>query len=157
MTLQTLAWLTMAAYSAHILEEFQFDWRNWARAVIGLPVEWADFHVTNAVVVALGIAQAMLAPALPLAPLVFAALMLINAAFFHILPVVLTRGRFSPGLVTAVVLFLPAGIAVWRRAGADGALDAGTAALAIAGGALLMASPVVMLKLRSQPYFRQDR
>jgi len=157
MTLQTLAWLAMAAYAIHILEEFMFDWRNWARAVIGLPVEWGDFYVTNAVVVALGIAQAMLAPALPLAPLIFAALMLINAVFFHILPVLTTRGRFSPGLVTAVVLFLPAGIAVWRRAGADGALDAGTIALAILGGALLMAAPVVMLKLKSRPYFRQDR
>jgi len=83
--------------------------------------------------------------------------MLINAIFFHILPVLLTKGRFSPGLATAVVLFLPAGMAVWRRAGADGTLDAGTVVLAIAGGALLMAYPVVILRLKSRHYFRQDR
>jgi hypothetical protein len=59
-------------------------------AVIKLPVEWSDFYVTNAIVIALGIAQAQLAPALPLAPLIFASLMLINAVFFHILPVVRT-------------------------------------------------------------------
>jgi hypothetical protein len=62
MTLQTLAWLAMAAYALHIAEEFAFDWRNWARAVIKLPVEWSDFYVTNAIVIALGIAQAQLRP-----------------------------------------------------------------------------------------------
>jgi hypothetical protein len=39
------------ACSGLLLEEFVFDWRNWARAVIGLPVEWRDFYITNSVVV----------------------------------------------------------------------------------------------------------
>ncbi|MCV3736714.1 HXXEE domain-containing protein [Rhizobium sp. TRM96647] len=97
MSLQDLAWLAMAAYAIHIMEEHTFDWRNWARGVIGLPVEWTDFYVTNAVVIAVGIAQAQLAPTVPLIPLIFAALMLINTVFFHILPVIRTKGRFSPG------------------------------------------------------------
>ncbi len=156
MSLQTLAWLAMAAYALHIMEEYTFDWRNWARAVIKLPVEWSDFYVTNAIVIALGIAQAQLAPTLPLAPLIFASLMLINAVFFHILPVVRTGGRFSPGLVTAVMLFFPAGVAVWRRAAEDGVLNWMTATSAVAAGALLMAYPVVMLNLRDLPYFRQS-
>jgi hypothetical protein len=151
MSLTVLAWLAMAAYAIHILEEFSFNWRDWARAVIKLPVEWSDFYITNAAVVALGIAQGMLAPNLPWAPLMFASLMLINAVFFHILPVILFKGRYSPGVTTAVVLFLPLGYAMWKRAAADGALDAST----IVGGALLMAYPVVMLHLRSRPYFRQ--
>lgn len=155
MDLQTLAWLAMSAYAIHIMEEFTFDWRNWARAVIHLPVEWTDFYVTNAVVIAIGIAQAELAPTLPFAPLVFASLMLINAVFFHILPVIRMKGRYSPGLFTAVVLFFPVGIAVWHRAFSAGDLGWGTALCAIAGGALLMAYPVVMLHLKSQPYFRQ--
>ena len=61
MTLTTLAWLALAAYGFHIMEEFTFDWRNWARAAIGLPVEWSDFYVTNAIVIALLIVQAELA------------------------------------------------------------------------------------------------
>lgn len=157
MSLETLAWLSMAAYAVHMLEEYMFDWRNWARAVIKLPVEWSDFYVTNAIVVVLGIAQAMLAPTLPLAPLIYASLMLVNAVFFHVLPMLRTRGRFSPGVATAVALFLPLGVAVWRRAAADGSMSAGTAVLAVAGGATLMASPVVMLNLKSTPYFQQDR
>ena len=58
MTLQTLAWLATAAYALHIMENDTFDWRNWARAVIKLPVEWSDFYVTDAIVIALGIVQA---------------------------------------------------------------------------------------------------
>lgn len=156
MDLTTLAWIAMAAYAAHILEEYTFDWRNWARGVLKLPVEWNDFYVTNSVVIALGIAQAELAPRLPLAPLTFAALMVINALFFHILPFIRARGRFSPGLLTALVLFLPLAFAIWRKAAEDGALDGATPLLAIVLGALLMAYPVVMLNLRSRPYFRQE-
>ena len=155
MSLQTLAWLAMAAYALHIMEEYTFDWRNWARAVIKLPVEWSDFYVTNAIVIALGIAQAQLAPTLPLAPLIFTSLMLINAVFFHILPVVRTGGRFSPGLATAVVLFFPVGIAVWWKAAHDAPLNWTTALLAVVGGAAVMAYPIVMLHLRARPYFRQ--
>lgn len=155
MTLANLAWLAMASYAIHILEEYTFDWRNWARAVIKLPVEWNDFYVTNAVVVALGIAQAMLAPNLAWPPLIYASLMLINAVFFHILPVLREKGRFSPGLITAMVLFLPVGIAMWKQAADDGVLDLATVVIAVGGGALLMAAPVVMLNLRAKPYFRQ--
>ena len=156
LSLPTLAWLAMAAYALHIMEEFSFDWRGWARGVIKLPVEWTDFYVTNAIVVALGIAQAMLAPSLPLAPLTFASLMLINAVFFHIGPMLVTRGRFSPGVATAVILFLPVAVCVWQRASADGDLTFGTALGAIAGGALIMAYPIVMLRLRLRPYFQQS-
>ena len=155
MTLQTFAWLSMAAYAAHVMEEFTFDWRNWARAVIKLPVEWSDFYVTNAVVIALGIAQAELAPTLPLAPLVFASLMMINAVFFHIVPFVRMRGRFSPGLITAIVLFFPATLAVWLRAKSDGVVNLQTGMLAIGGGAVLMAYPIVMLNMKGKPYFKQ--
>ncbi len=151
MSLTDYAWLALAAYAVHILEEHTFDWRNWARAVIGLPVEWSDFYVTNAVVVVLGIVQAGLSDSMTVAPLSFAALMLINATFFHVLPFIKARGRFSPGLVTAVALFYPIGIAefVAARAGA------GETILAFVIGAILMASPVAFLTLKNRPYFRQ--
>lgn len=153
MTLTTLAWLGMAAYAAHILEEYALDWRNWARGVLGLPVEWSDFYVTNAVVVALGIAQAELASALPLAALSFASLMLINAVFFHILPFIRMKGRFSPGLITAVILFIPLSIATISTA-----LASTGGGMVLAGfviGAITMAYPIALLKVKSTPYFRQ--
>jgi hypothetical protein len=156
MNLTTLAWLAAAAYSVHVLEEYTFDWRNWARAVLGLPVEWSNFYMTNAVVIFLGLIQAELASTLTIAALTFGTLMIINATFFHVLPVILARGRFSPGLVTGVVLFYPIGIAEFVEAHKEGCLSARTGAGALLLGAALMAFPIVMLRLKDRPYFRQD-
>ena len=123
MTLTALLWLATACYAIHMLEEYQLDWRDWARDALGLPVEWSDFYVTNAIVVVLGIVAANLAAAWPGIALGFAALMLINATFFHVLPMLVMRGRYSPGVFTAVVLFYPVGIACYWRAAADGTLS----------------------------------
>ena len=157
MNLTDLTWLALACYGIHILEEYQLDWRNWARTVMGLPVEWPDFYVVNALVIVLGAVAAELAATVPLLALSFPALMLINASFFHVAPFLGTRGRFSPGLITAVVLFYPVALACYWRAGLDGHLDAATVIGSLAIGAALMASPVLLLKWKSRPYFRQDR
>jgi hypothetical protein len=138
-----------------MLEEYMLDWRDWARAVIKVPVEWGDFYVTNGVVVVLGIAQAELAPTLTFAPLVFAALMLINATFFHVAPFIWTRGRYSPGLATAIVLFYPIGIATFIQANNEGRLGFAGALIAFIAGAALMAFPIALLHLKGMPYFRQ--
>ena len=61
MSLTDLMWLATASYSLHILEEYQLNWRDWARAVVALPVEWSDFYVVNALVIVLGIVAANLA------------------------------------------------------------------------------------------------
>lgn len=150
-------WLATAAYGMHALEEFVLDWRDWARAVIGLPVEWADFYVVNFLVIVLGVAAANLAAAVPWVALGFAALMIINAVFFHVLPMITTRGRYSPGAATAVVFLLPLGIAIYWQAALAGVLDAGALIGSALVGAGLMASPVVLLKIKDKPYFRQDR
>lgn len=155
MTLTEWAWLALAAYALHMLEEFMFDWRNWARAVIRLPVEWADFYMTNAIVIVLGIMQAETAATLPLMPAIFAAVMLINATFFHVLPMIVTRGRYSPGVFTAVVLFYPVGIAIFAKLVALPGFATAYLILALIFGALLMAYPIVMLHLKQRPYFRQ--
>lgn len=154
MSLTTLAWLSMAAYTIHILEEFMLNWRDWARNILKLPVDWADFYVTNGVVIALGIAQAMMAAELPLAPLSFAALMIINTLFFHVAPVLVTR-HFSPGVMSALLVMLPVGISFFWIAVREGHAGLGTCVAAFAIGALLMAYPVAMLRIRSKPMFRQ--
>lgn len=155
MTLTELGWLALAAYALHMLEEYALDWRNWARAVIGLPVEWTDFYVTNAIVVVLGIVQAELAATMPLIPLVFASLMFINATFFHVLPFLRSGGRYSPGLASAILLFYPVSGAVFLTAHAEGTLTIGVGAAAVLGGAALMAFPVILIRLKDRPYFRQ--
>jgi hypothetical protein len=157
MTLPNLLWLATACYGVHVLEEHQLDWRDWARSALGLPVEWSDFYVVNSLVVVLGIVAANLADSAPVLALGYPAVMLINAAFFHVLPVIRMGGRFSPGLFTAVVLFFPVGIACYWRAASDGHLGAGTLIGSLVLGAVLMATPVVLLLIKDKPYFRQDR
>lgn len=154
MTLSTLAWLGMAAYAAHILEEYTFDWRGWSQSTLGLPVQWNDFYVTNAVVISLGIAQAMLAPTLPLAALSFSGLMFINGVFMHIFPFLRT-GRFSPGVITSLVLFLPQSIAMFHAALKTGQASFATVLLGLLIGAVALAFPIGMILLRSKPFFRQ--
>ena len=58
-------------------------------------------------------------------------------------------------MITAVVLFLPIGIACYVAASAGGVLTASSLVGSIVLGAALMASPIVFLKLKSRPYFRQ--
>jgi hypothetical protein len=148
-----MLWLCLAAYGIHILEEFVFDWRNWARNVLHLPAEWSDFYVVNGVVVVLGAVATQLASVWPEVALGFPALMLINAAFFHVAPFAWTRGRFSPGLITATLLFFPLGISTFHAA------HPGEQSVIVAFliGATLMATPIVFLKLRTKPYFDQVR
>jgi hypothetical protein len=157
MSLTDLMWLATAAYGLHILEEYQLNWRDWARGVLGLPVEWSDFYVVNALVIVLGIVASNLAVHCPGVALTFPALMLINATFFHVLPVIRMRGRFSPGLFTAVVLFYPVAIACYWRAAIDGTLGAAALVGSLVLGAALMACPVVLLLIKDKPCFRQDR
>jgi hypothetical protein len=156
MTLTTLIWFATACYGLHILEEYQLDWRDWARKALGLPVEWSDFYVVNALVIVLGIVAANLAVAWPTIALTFPALMLINGAFFHVLPFIRMKGRFSPGLITAIVLFFPVGIACYVQAIKDG-VGASAIIVSFILGAVLMAYPVVLLLIKDKPYFRQNR
>jgi hypothetical protein len=145
----------MAAYAIHMMEEFMLNWRDWARGVLKLPVDWPDFYVTNGIVVVLGIATSSVAADLPLMPLAFAALMLINAVFFHLGPVLFTR-RFSPGTITAVLLFLPLGAVTFRQGYMSGVADTATVIGAFVIAALTMAWPIFLIRIISRPMFLQS-
>jgi hypothetical protein len=105
---QVWLWVATAAYGLHVMEEFTFDWKNWANRVLKLPVDWSTFYVTNAIVIVLGVAAAEIGWQMPALSLAFPALMIINAVLFHIVPFI-AKKKFSPGLITAVILFLPLG------------------------------------------------
>lgn len=157
MDLSHWIWLGTAAYGVHAFEEFELDWRDWARAVIKLPVEWHDFYVVNFLVIVLGVCAANLADASPAIALAFPGLMLVNAIFFHILPMVKTRGRYSPGVATAVFLMLPIGYFSYRAAVDAGLADTRTIIISLVIAAALMATPIVLLHIKSRAYFQQNR
>jgi hypothetical protein len=157
MDLAELCWIATAAYGLHILEELILDWRNWARSVMHLPVDWNIFYAANALVILMGIVAAELAPTQPTLALAFPALMLINAACFHLGGFLLKRGRFSPGLFTAVLLFFPIGIQCFRIALRSHTVSTLNIVESFLLGAAIMMTPILLIKLSGKPYFDQDR
>jgi hypothetical protein len=149
--LQVLLWLCVAAYGIHVLEEFVFDWRSWSQQVLHLPTRWEDFYITNCLVIVVGVVAVKIAPEYPAVALGFPGLMLINATFMHVLPFFLKQFRFSPGLITAVLLFWPLGTWTMNASGAD----ARQIAIALAVGAALLATPISFLLLKQNRYFDQ--
>src|SRR4051794_24018120 len=59
MTNAYVLWIATAAYGLHILEEYELNWRAWARNVLKLPVDWDTFYVVNALVLVFGACCAM--------------------------------------------------------------------------------------------------
>lgn len=151
--LQIMLWLCLAAYGAHVLEEFVFDWRTWSQQVLHLPTRWEDFYITNCLVVVLGIVAVEIAPEYPAIALGFPGLMLINGTFMHVFPFLIKKGRFSPGLITAVLCFWPLGIYTMRAAD----LNERVLLTAFAVGAALLALPISFLILKQNSYFDQTR
>jgi hypothetical protein len=154
MALAQLCWLVIAAYGIHIAEEYAFNWRDWARSLSNVQVEWDLFFIGNALVIVIGIVCAEAARSLPMIALAFPALMLINATVFHLGAFLWTRGRFSPGLITAVVLFYPLGIWCYKSANDAGVLTTRVWIGSFALGALLMSAPILLLKARKIAFFR---
>lgn len=143
-----LLWICLFAYACHIVEETILDWKSWAEATLGFKnLQWSDFFVTNAAVIAGGISMAMVGWRLPAFALAFPALQIINGIFFHIVPTIKFK-RFSPGFITSCILFLPIGIWTFFGAWQDGVLFFSTLILSFVFGALLMATPIVFLLLK---------
>lgn len=123
------------------------DWKGWAFKALHLDVRWQDFYLTNAVVIVLGIGTSMIGWNAPYISLMFPALALINAIFFHIIPTIHQR-IFSPGLITAIFLFLPLASFSYYGAYLDGVLNATCVVVSLVGGIILMAYPIVLLKAK---------
>ncbi len=146
-------WIATTAYAFHILEEYELNWHDWARNVLRLPVNMTSFYIVNFLVVVLGVCCSAVGWRLPLFALLFPAVMIVNATVFHILPVVRTR-IFSPGVVTAVVFFYPVAAWSYYEAWEDGVLSAWTAICSLILGVLMMAYPVLLLKIRHMRWFQ---
>jgi uncharacterized membrane protein len=102
------------------------------------------------VLLIVGAIAAMLAPALPVLALAFAALLVINVTFFHLLPMVISGGNFSPGAISGVLLFYPVGYYAYAGSGQSQTV----VVWSIVIGAAVILWPVALLKLKDQPYFR---
>jgi hypothetical protein len=149
MSLTVLAWLAVGAYALHILEERILGWFAWAKKTMNLSMEWDTYTTVEVVLVILGVIAAMLAPAMPMLALAFVAMLVINVTFFHLLPMLIAGGQFSPGVISGVLLFYPIGYYAYSGSGATQT----TMIWAIVIGAAVILWPMLLLKLKEQPYF----
>ena len=80
-------------------------------------------------------------------------LMVINALFFHILPYIRSKRKFSPGLITAIFLFLPIGLACFNDAINLGIFTKSIVIAALCG-AFLVAYPIFLIKTKNLDFFK---
>lgn len=148
-------WIAVLAYGIHIIEEMLFDWRGWARGFLKIPAEWNEFYVFNAFVILYGCISAIIGWKCPILALSFPAFMLVNAIFFHIVPVIVSK-RFSPGLFTSIVVFLPIAVLCYYGAGIDHVVSTKVILFSTVLGIAIMLYPILLQKLKTRPFFSQQ-
>lgn len=149
MSLTVLAWLAVGAYALHILEERILGWHGWARRTINISMEYEAYTTIETVLLILGAIAAMLVAPMQLLALAFIAFLVINVTFFHLLPMIIMGGKFSPGVLTGVFLFYPLGYVTYVGA----ARPTETIVWAVIIGAAVILWPMLLLRLRTQRYF----
>jgi hypothetical membrane protein len=101
-----LAWLAVAAYALHIMEERILDWHSSMKKSLKFSMDVDHYRIIGRVFFVLGAIAAVLVGTFPDAARAFAVFLLINTIVFHIWPMIRTQ-QFSPGSLTAIFLFLP--------------------------------------------------
>jgi hypothetical protein len=124
-----------------VAEEYFTDWQHWALDTLGIVMPTARFLFMNAVLVVAALVLASIGWKRPTLSLIIPAATLVNAIFFHIMPTIVQR-RVSPGVYTAVLLYVPfsswALVGAWRDGVPGRAIAVGSVL-----GALMMTAVVL--------------
>jgi hypothetical protein len=134
-------WVVAGATVLHAAEEYLTGWEVWARDTLGIAMASGAFLAINAVLVLAALRLAALGWRRPALALVIPSATLVNALVFHILPT-MVQGRASPGVYSAVLLYLP--FSSWALVGAarDGVPYKAIAA-GVAAGTIMMLAVVL--------------
>jgi hypothetical protein len=151
MSLSILVWLAVGAYALHIIEEHILDWFGWARKTMNLNLAWETYVTIESAFIVLGVAAAMAASAVPVVGLAFIAMLVINVTFFHLLPMMMAGGRFSPGTLSGLLFYI-VGWAAMMSSSATGS----NVTWAVVIGAAVILWPMLLLKLKGEAYFRGE-
>jgi hypothetical protein len=114
---------------------------------MGLGFDWSDFYVTNAEVIIVGVCAASIAWRMPSMGLAIPGLMVVNGLLFHLVPTLLHL-RPNPGFLSALFLFAPLSLYIFRGALREGLASRRQVLWAIGVGAALQAVPLVLLALK---------
>lgn len=130
--------LLLASAIVHVTEETQFNWVSWANQFVG-GVTFEQFAFWNALFLVLCIAGVVSSSAV--LQLSVAALVVLNA-FVHLLPS-LIHWQYSPGLISALVLYLPLGASAYVVAHGRSLATRKEMFLSVQLGAACMAAPFI--------------
>jgi hypothetical protein len=134
-------WAVAVSCALHVAEEYFTGWQPWARETLGIVMPTERFLFMNVVLVVAALVFASIGWKRPTLSLIIPAATLVNAIFFHILPTIV-QGRVSPGVYTAVMLYLP--FSSWAFVGARRAgVPRRAMAVASVVGALMMTAVVL--------------
>jgi hypothetical protein len=142
-------WILTVAYAGHILEEYVLDWRKWAQDTSGLKLEWTEFFIANFAVIVLGISCSAVGFDCPVYSFMFVGLAAVNGLFAHIGTTIVKR-KFSPGLITSILLFIP--VCTWSYiiAYEKGILTFSFALITLTGALFIMLFPVFLLFVKQK-------
>jgi len=130
--MQWIFWAIFVASLLHVIEEYSFGFLDWARRIFPrlAPVITARrAGIINAILLLLALIAAAL-PGLPLAlRLAIPSLIALNG-LLHMLATIRLR-RYSPGLVTGLILYLPLGVLAYVIAARTNTLTAAEAVLSV--------------------------
>lgn len=129
-------WVVVMALGLHFLEEFALDLRTWLAYVLGVSATWEQFHLINAVVTLIAVGGAVVGWRRPELSLIMPAVVIVNAVAFH-LGFSIIWWRYSPGTVSALLLFVPAGLWVFVGAHRDGVLTPRAVWVSVAAAAAI--------------------
>lgn len=140
MTFRKLVVLAPVAYAVHIAEEAP-RFVVWTRLYPGLfskTLSTGEFVATNAVLMLVVLAAVALCRrrSLAVAGLAVASWQFSNAVF-HI-ALTLTSGVYSPGVVTAIVIYVPLSVATFYEAGKERLLNARRVGIALFLGVVVV-------------------
>lgn len=125
-------WVVVMVLGLHFLEEFALDLRTWLQVVLQVPVTWEQCHLVNAAVTLMAIGGAVIGWRKPELSLIMPAIVIVNAIAFHLGFSIVWRS-YSPGTLSALLLFVPAGLWCYIGAHRDGVLTRRAIYVSVAG------------------------
>jgi len=145
MEYQTLLIISVFAAIVHVIEEYIFGWIEWANNfVAGITV--IQFIVVNTLFVALCIIASIVSDTYIVFSSSIFSLLLINS-FVHIAPAI-KQMRYSPGLVTAIFLFIPISVAGYTNLLGMNIISNNEFIISVLIGVLWMSAPFIYQALR---------
>ena len=142
-------WILTVAYAGHILEEYVLDWRKQAQDTSKLKLEWTEFFIANFAVIVLGISCSVAGFDCPVFSYMFVGLAAINGLFAHIGATVVKR-KFSPGLITSILLFIPVCTWAYLIAFERGILTFSFMLVTLGGALFIMLFPVFLIFIKQK-------